>query len=387
MKKMKKLVSFAMVALLVFSCSKIDLLDMDFDPNAPNDGVLKILVSGPGEDGLKSTSATMGDTVKIEGGNTYNFSYESTIPMQSVQWTFSNNGNTSQDNLASNHYQRVFTVSFVTLVGVDENGTQHSAQIWLNNLPRVAGDPILYKGKTFLGANLYRQEFWVYKNGAYMAPLNYKFKGNITSPSWTVLIDIPSADTNYRMSGNQLYAMPSGQTGHWVKVYLDTPTNFSAEVAVLVRLTQNVGEQWASFKGSQFVRSDNFGKWVFYVDADGNVVPEGGSTSSMPGQGGDDLIRFSINSNFVSIFQKNEANAISPWIQFSYNDSWATPVYASTPVNEFPGWSEYVISKDNLPARAQYGGNINTMSPNPNMGSSIYYDQIYGGLYIDITGL
>lgn len=388
MKKIRLFLSFAIVALLIVACSKIDLIDMDLDENAPNDGVLKILVSGNfGDDHKSSAAVAANDTIKIEGGNTYNFSYQSSLEMTTVQWTFSNNGNTSQERLASNRYERAFTISKVTLVGVDQSGQSHSAVIWLNNLPRANGDPVLYKGKQLLSGNLYRHEFWLYKNGAYVAPLPYLFKGNVTSPPWTNLVTIPAADTNYRMSGNQLYTMPSGQTGHWVRVYIDSPTNFMAELAPLVRITQDVGEQWASFKGSLFVNSSNYGLIKYYVNSNGDVVPEGGTSNAMPGQGGDGIIRFEDSGSNLIIFQKNESDALNPWIQFSHNDSWSTPVYTSTPLTLFPTWSKYTIAKSELPVRAQFGGNINTMVVNTNISSSSFYDAVYGGLYIAVAGL
>lgn len=386
---MKKHIFFllAIMAVMFFSkCSKLELLDID-GIDAPNDGVLTILVSGGPDDGLKSVSASNGDTINIEGGNVYNFAYQSTIPMSQVQWTFSNNNTVSQDHLANNYYGRAFVISKVTLSGFDENGDPHMAELWLNNLPRVGGDPILYKGKTALGGNLYRHEFWMYKNGAYVADTNYQLKGNMTSPPWTTVITIPAADTNYRMSGDVLYPMPSNQNGHWIKVQINGTTNSNVEAAPLIKNVPALGEQWASFKGSQFVSPDNYGMMKYYIDAQGDITPGGGPILTLPGQGGDNVIRLSIIGSNVIIYQYNGLSAPSPWIQFKTNDSWATPVLSSTPMSNYPGWSQYTKPISEFPVRVQFGSNMTTMTINPNISSSVYYDGVYGGLYLSLTGI
>lgn len=388
---MKKILNFcALLALMLFvfsACQKIEYVEPD--ENAANDGVLKISVSGgPLGAGVKSANS-LGDTIVIEGGNVYTFSYTSSVTMNSVLWTFGNNSTTSTAVMPTNKYERAFAISSVTLVGVDAGGVSHQAQIWLNNLPRAGGDPIIWAGKTLISAGVYREEFWLYKNGAYMTPLDYKFKGNVTTPPWGPLVTIAPADTNYRMEGNQLYAMPAGENGHWVKILIDNPINFDAEVAPLIRVTTSLGEQWANFKNSQFVNSSNFGLMHYHVDANGNVSTSGGGNPLMPGVGGDNYLRFDVNQNGanVVIYQNNEAafTSISPWIQFKNNDSWATPVHASLAVAGFPNWSKYEIPVLDLPKRARFGSVMATPTPNPNNLSSIFYDPIYKDLFIDIT--
>ena len=386
---MKKNLFLFMVALLAFACTKVEYTDFD-GLNPQDDGVLKISVSG-GPLGLTKSTLNQGDTIVIEGGNVYNFSYSSSVAMTSVQWTFENNGTTSNEIMPSNYYARVFSLSSVTLVGIDGNGNAHQAQIWLDNRPRVGGDPILYKGKTLLTAGYYRQEFWIYKNGAYFTAGNYLLKGNVTSPPWQTSIVIPPADTNYRLENGQLYVMPSGENGHWTKVFIDSPVNFDAEVAPLVRMSSGLGEQWASFKGSQFVNASNYGLMRYHVDANGDVTPSGGNNLIMPGLGDDDVLRFEINQNDTSltIYQNNEQpfSGISPWIQFKDNDSWATPLHVSSAVEGFPNWSKYTLPLSSLPVRARFGSIIANPVANNNNASSIYYDQIYKDLFVNISVL
>lgn len=377
------------IAMIVLSaCDKQEYVEFDnLDPQ--NDGVLKIAVSGgPLAGGLKSSNALNSDTIRIEGGNVYSFTYTSTIPMTSVQWTFGNNNNVVSDQLASNYYGRQFFISTVTLVGIDNQGNAHQAQIYLNCFPRVDGDPIIYKGKTYLAPGLYRSEFWVYKNGAYMEAGDYKLKGNTTSPAWTTLLTIPPADTNYRMEDNQLYAMPSGQNGHWVKVMIDNPINFDVQVAPLIRVSNTYGEQWASFKGSGWVTSDNYGMLKYRVDGNGDVTPiNGGGGMTLPGIGGDNYIRYAFPGNGnVIIYQNNETpfNGSSPWIQFQANDSWATPMLASSQAVGFSNWSQYQISAADFPKKAQFGSYIQTGVPNPNNASCIYWNDVYKYLFLDI---
>ncbi len=388
---MKKMIKFGalMVAMLIigFSCTKKELIDFD-NLNPQNDGVLKISVSGgPLGSQVKSTSS-MGDTINIEGGNVYNFAFTSTIEMTSVQWTFHNNNTTSQEKMPSNRYERIFTVSSVTLVGVDINGNAHQAQVWLNNLPRVGGPPILWKGKVLLAPGLYQEEFWAYKNGAYMTPADYRIKGNITTPPWQTLLTIPPVDTNYRMENGQLYIMPGGENGHWVKMFLNCSINFDVEVAPLIRVTTNLGEQWASFKGSQYVNANNYGLMRFHVDGNGDVTASGGNNATMPGLGDDAYLRFGINNDTsLIIYQNNEQafNSISPWIQFKENDSWATPLHSTYAVPDFPNWSKFTVSVSSLPLRARFGSNITNPISNSNNVNSIYYDVIYRDLFIDVA--
>lgn len=387
---MKKFV-WAIVAIVMIalsSCQKQEYVEFD-DLNPQDDGVLKIAISdGPLAGSLKSSSAINGDTVRIEGGNVYSFTYTSTIPMNSVQWTFSNNNNVVTDPLASNYYGRQFIVSTVTLVGVDNQGVPHQAQLHLNCLPRVQGDPVIYKGKTYLAPGLYRSEFWLYKNGAFMEDGDYKLKGNTTSPPWTTLLTIPTADTNYRMENNQLYPMPSGQNGHWIKVFIDNPTSFDVQVAPLIRISNTYGEQWASFKGSGWVTSDNYGMLKYHVDANGDVTPINGSGGlDLPGIGGDNYIRYGVpgNGNII-IYQNNETpfSGCSPWIQFNYNDSWATPMLASYQAAGFPNWSQYELPITDLPKCARFGSYIQTGTPNSNNSSCLYWNDVYGYLFLDL---
>ncbi len=390
MKKILNLVASLMLLLFVFSaCQKIDYIDPD-SINANNDGVIKINVSGgPLSGGVKSATA-LGDTVIIEGGNVYTFSYTSTVTMSSVLWTFGNNGTTSTAAMPTNRYERTFVISSVTIVGTDAGGTAHTASIWLNNLPRAGGDPIIWAGKTVVSTGVYREEFWIYKNGAYFTPLDYKYKGNVTTPPWGSLITIPPADTNYRVDGNLIYPMPAGETGHWVKVLIDNPINFDAEVAPLIRVTASLGEQWCNFKGSTFVNNTNFGLMRYHVDANGNVSTTGGGQNPlMPGVGGDNYVRFDVSQNGLNIiiYQNNEVsfNGISPWIQFKNNDSWSTPLHASLAVTGFVNWSKYEIPVLDLPKRARFGSNMAAPTINPNNTSSIFYDPIYKDLFIDIS--
>lgn len=378
----------AIVMIILSSCQKQEYVEFD-DLNPQDDGVLKISVSdGPLGGGLKSSSAINGDTVSIEGGNVYSFTYSSTITMNSVQWTFSNNGNTSSDPLASNYYGRQFIVSNVTLVGVDNQGVAHQAQLHLNCLPRVDGDPVLYKGKTYLAPGFYRSEFWIYKNGAWMENnIPYKIKGNFTSPAWTVFLDIPIADTNYRMENNQLYPMPSNQTGHWVKVFIDNAVNSDIEAAPLVRLSALHGEQWANFKGSIWANPANLGMLKYHVDANGDPTPNGSSGLNLPGIGGDNYIRYGLpgNGNII-IYQNNETpfSVCLPWIQFNVNDSWATPMLSSYQTTGFPNWSQYEIPISEMPKKARFGSNIQNGTPNPNNSSCLYWDNVYKYLFLSV---
>ncbi len=382
--------SAILVAMLItlFGCQKLEYVEFE-DLNPANDGVLKISVSGGPTNGLKS-SATTGDTITIEGGNQYLFSYTSTVAINTVQWSFSNNGNTSNEHMPSNMYTRNFVISSVTLVAIDVNGTSHTSTIWLNNLPRVAGDPIIWKGKTLISSGIYKQEFWVYKNGAYMSPVDYRMKGNITNPPWSVLPIIPPADTNYRLENGNLYAMTGGENGHWTKVFIESSINFDVEVAPLIRLVSGIGEQWASFKGSQFVHSNNYGLMIFHVDASGNVsTTGGGNNNAMPGLGGDAIIRFDVSSTNITIYQYNGSafTTISPWIQFKVNDSWSTPMYASTVVTGYPNWSKYVIAKSDLPKSLRFGSYINNGNVNANNVNSIFYDDIYKHIYVTLANV
>jgi hypothetical protein len=309
--------------------------------------------------------------------------------MNSVQWTFGNNGNTSSEVMPSNYYARVFTVSSVTLVGVDVNGNAHQAKIWLDNYPRIGGDPILYKGKTLLTAGYYRQEFWIYKNGAYFTAGNYLLKGNTTSPPWQTSIIIPPADTNYRMENGQLYAMPSGENGHWTKVFIDGPVNFDVEVAPLIRISPSFGEQWASFKGSQFVNASNYGLMRYHVDANGDVTPSGGNNLLVPGISGDNIIRLDISpdKSTLTIYQNNEVyfGSCSPWIQFKENDSWATQLFATTTVSGFDNWSKTTVMTSTLPRRLRFGSYIATPTPNVNNVNCTYYDNVYHDIFINVN--
>lgn len=378
----------AIAMIMLSSCQKQEFVEFD-DLNPQDDGVLKIAVTGgPLGGGLKSSSAINGDTINIEGGNTYSFTYSSTLTITSVEWTFSNNNNVVSDKLASNYYARQFIVSSVTLVGMDNQGNYHQSILYLNCLPRVSGDPILFKGKTYLAPGLYRSEFWLYKNGAWMENVPYKIKGNMTNPAWTVMLDIPIADTNYRMENNQLYPMPAGQTGHWIKVFIDNEVNSDVQAAPLIRISNTYGEQWASFKGSNWVTSDNYGMLKYHTDANGDVTPiNGGGGLTLPGIGGDNYIRYALpGNNNVIIYQNNETSfsGCSPWIQFNYNDAWATPMLTSYQSVGFPNWSQYELPIADLPKCARFGSHIQTGVPNPNNSSCIYWNNVYGYLFLDL---
>lgn len=390
MKKLKISMFLAASLLALFACTKVELNDQ-INSIPQNDGVLRIIVSGGPLSRLAKSTAATGDTVPIEGGNVYTFTYNSSVAMKTLQWNFSNNGTTSSEPMVSNRYERVFTISSVTLIGVDINGNAHQALIWLDNLPYVGGDPIIYRGKTLLSNGLYQQEFWIYKNGAYMTPLNYEIKGNITTPPWQTALIVPAADTNYRLENGQLYVMPVGENGHWIKVYLISPANFDVEAAPLIRVSPTLGEQWASFKRSKFVNASNYGLMRYYVDGNGDVTPSNGNNLLQPGLGGDNYLRFDLSGSNLIIYQNNEQsfNAISPWIQFKQNDSWATPLQASTVVTGFPNWSRYEVAFTALPLRARFGSNITNPVTNPNNTSSLFYDMIYKDLFISVssTGL
>jgi len=381
---MKKVVLFLIMAVVALSsCQKIDLYEIDFDElNPSNDGVLKISVAGGPLDngGLKSN----GDTVNIEGGYTYNFSYTSTVPMLQVQWTFHNNGETSNEEMPHNYYGRNFIVSKVSLIGVDENGVSHGAEIWLNVLPRLAGPPVIHHATQNIGNGIFRQEFWLYKNGAFFGP-GSGYKVNGTPTNW-VLTDIPVADTNYRLHNNQLIAITDEQVGKWVKVFFDSPPG-NVQVAPLIRVLNDYGVQWASFKGSNFVDTNVPGLLLYSVDNNGNVTPNGGTVIvERPGIGGDDYIRFDISGNQFIIYQNNGPNAPTPWIQFKINELWSSSnIYLTNPVTNFPNWSKYVINISSLPVVVQFGSDISAQVPNENNGLSAYFDHIFGGIFISLA--
>ena len=382
---MKKLYLLMILAVVAFSsCQKIDLYEIDFgDLNPENDGVLKIAVSGGAleEGSFKSTATLNGDTVAIEGGFAYNFAYSTSIPMQQVQWTFHNTGATSNEEMPHNYYDRNFFISKVSLIGVDENGTSHGAEIWLNVLPRLAGDPVIHHATQNLGNGIFRQEFWLYKNGAVFGPgSGYKFNG--TPTNW-VLQDIPAADTNYRMQNGQLVAMPDNEMGKWVKAYFDSPAG-DVQVAPLIRILDDYGTQWANFKGSAYVDGNNPGLLLYEVANDGSVTPVGGSTVvQMPGVGGDQYLRHDLTETHAIIYQYNGPNAPNPWIQFKVNEIWSSSnVYLTSSVEGYPEWSKYTVPLASFPIVVKFGSNINDQIMNPNNMLSDYWDNLYGGLFI-----
>lgn len=390
MMKMKKLYLLMILAVVAFSsCQKIDLYEINFDDlNPENDRVLKIAVSGGAleEGSFKSTATLNGDTVAIEGGFAYNFAYSSSVPMQQVQWTFHNIGATSNEEMPHNYYGRNFFVSKVSLVGVDENGTAHGAEIWLNVLPRLAGDPVIHHATQNLGNGMFRQEFWLYKNGAFFGPgSGYKFNG--TPTNW-VLTDIPASDTNYRMQNGQLLTMPNDEMGKWVKAYFDSPVG-NVQVAPLIRILNDYGTQWANFKGSAYADANNPGLLLYEVASNGSVTPVGGSTVvEMPGIGGDQYLRFSLNDDNVIIYQYNGPSAPNPWIQFKVNEVWSSSnVYLTATVANYPEWSQCTVARTSLPRVMRFGSDINDQLPNENNELSDFWDNVYGGLFLSLASI
>ncbi len=383
--KHKFLLAVLMTVVLIFpfqSCEKVPIPDFDQElEHLSGEGIINIKVSYA-ED-IDPKAAAMYDTLMTEGNKVLSFAYTSTIPMTSQMWTF-HDGTTSNSKIGSYLYWG-FDIKPITLITFDGSGNSYETVAYVDLFPRGNGDPVIWVGSTSMGANVYKVDFAIYKNGIDNRPGNYLVKGSVTSTPWAGSLTVAPVDTNYRLANNQLMAPATGDVGHWIKVSVNVITGFH-QMAVYKNISNT--ELWGNFKGSEYV-AENVGLINFYVGANGTVSSQQ-TAENIPGEGGDTgsnpVVRLALSGNNVIVYLNNQENftSINSFKRHLQGDeTWSSPI-ALQAVTDAPYWGMFQAPLTSFPQKIRFGSNMSMpTSYNPNMANSLFWNSFYS--YLDIN--
>lgn len=370
--------SFVLV-LGFFSCTKIELapeegLPVEIVGKPLADGLVSIKVS-PGGISLLKSGSLASDTIATEKflKTTYQAIASTGVTIVSWQWTFAeNNAKATSATIDFWHSLDPGAKTSVTLIGVEANGTAHTATVWVKIVYSLDGMPgFILVSKTAITGGSYSYVFAAHKKGMQGVKGSYGYTGTVTSPTWTIK-PIAPADTNFNYVGNALMAASAGDVGKYVAIrVILCPGEYEIHAGHIDTAGKLI---WGNF-------------WSFHVDGKFTSTANGDLTGivtvGVPGVSGDEganaVVRKDILATSVIVYTKYTAAFTKGFIQLQNADGTWRPVIAQTGVTGFPNWGKVEIPYTSFPTPEilvfRFGANIDTSNVfSPNMSSSGYWD-------------
>ena len=361
--------------LFFASCEKQEYID-------PADTEVPQIIGVPLDDGAigiqvttgQNKSASAGDTVKVEKYMKVNYqAIEKTVHIVAWQWTFAENN--TKANVAAVEFWHGLdpgAITTVTLIGIEANGTAHSASKKVEIVYSLDGLPgMILVSKTSVAGGMYSYVIAAHKKGMVGVKGDYGFTGTIVTPAWTIAKVAP-ADTNYNLVNNVLVAAGNGNVGKFIAVrYINYPGDYELHVGhIKSDGTLSFGSFWGFFPDGKYTEN-----------LDGTLVPR--SVANMPGTSGDDgsnpVVRQEIGDSTVVIYTKYIAAFTKGFIQTQNADGTWNAAVAQTAVANYPDWGKLEIKYRNFPIKDllvfRFGPDITKPSVfSANMSSSTYWN-------------
>ena len=346
---MRKRILFVIVAVVavIFSCKRVEYIDPEEVPQiigTPlSDGVIGISVSPGGN--LKA--GLVSDTVNTEKWlkTTYQAIAKNGINIAAWQWTFAeNNQKVTGSAVDFWHGLDPGLKTAVTLIGIESNGTAHTATVWIKIVNSLDGLPsMIIVTKTPVSGGMASYVIICHKKSMTGATGAYGYTGTISSPSWTVL-PIAPADTNFNYVNGVLIAAKAGDFGKYVAIRFTTyPGDYEFHVGhIKSDGTLIWGNPWDWFIGGKYTQDSNT-----------NLSPR--AVANLPGAGGDTgsnaVVRQDIKDSTVVVYTKQTTTFSKGFVQFQNVDgTWGTPIAESTVLN-FPNWGKFEIKYKEFPIK------------------------------------
>ncbi len=380
---MKNWINFLFSVVLVlgfFSCTEQVLIPEEGLPveiigKPLNDGLVSIKVT-PG--GVTLKSGTVSDTVSTEKWlkTTYQAIAATNLTIASWQWSFAeNNAKATGATIDFWHGLDPGAKTSVTLIGVEANGTAHTATVWVRIVYSLDGMPgFIMVSKTAITGGSFNYVFAAHKKGMQGVKGTYGYTGTVTSPTWQV-VPIAAADTNFNYVNGVLVPASVGDVGKYVAV---RTILYPGEYEIHAGHIDTAGKLvWGNF-------------WSFYKDGKFTVATNGDLsgliTTGVPGISGDpgvnSIVRKDILATSVIVYTKYATAFTKGFIQLQNADgTWRAPI-AEVAVTGYPNWGKVEIPYTSFPTPEilvfRFGANIDT--PNvfsADMPLSTYWDTMF----------
>jgi hypothetical protein len=364
------------LALSVFiGCQSVNLVDPTGTPIS--DGKIVITATN-----LYKSAAVI-DTFATEKflETTYQASAKG-LTIVTWQWTFGEN-NSKYSTATVQFWSNLDpgAVTSVTVVGVDDKGTAHTATVFVKivySLDGMPGFDVITCTPVPNVDNLFNVVCVGNKKALVgFGGVAYGFTGNGVTPAWSVKRITADIDTNDNLISGILVSAGNNAGKFIVIRQTLSPGNYETHFGrVQSDSTLKWGTGWGRFPGGKFT-----------ITTTGSVVP-GVSDTALPGQSGNAFTRKTITDSSVIVYNLHVAKFTSGWIQLQ--DSTGVWYNASSTLNEtmvtgFDHWGQIEIKFKQLLIKNcliyRYGDDSSNLgSFSANMYKSDDYSSLVGGI-------
>lgn len=382
----------SILILIVSACEKYEREDLNPDPIVPPTNGLMFKSTG-------SATTTSGDTIISEVGTIINLHGipPAGVTISTWLWYFTepNTGAVTQ-SMGQDTCHRFMNVGYgqIQLIATPAGGGNPLSSTRVVKVVSDIGqmDPVTVWNATQVSSNNWELKFAINKRVA-KYPGTWGFIGTMTNPQW-VVNNLASSDTNYLLVGGNLTTPGIGIIGTQAKIHpVQNATTYPTHDQMGVVKTDLSGNAiWADLFPSKWVEPANPTLIKYSLQYNGAVTPDGTSLVNVPGDIGDNVIRFTLGDNAFTIYFNNGApwGAAPPfYVRGHENGTWPYSPVAQAPVTSYPNWGQATLSYTDLPTTGllilKFGSNIYLPNNfNSGLSTSSYYDGLSHALRIII---
>ncbi len=378
---MKKILFLSIFVTLLLSACKEQVL---VNPNETliADNVIQIRVNN-------SYKVTTGqDTAYTEKNlrTIYSAMSISGVNIVAWQWEFAENNSTySGKTVEFWHNLAPGVVTQVSLLGLDDQGSQHLAQINVKIVYSLDGLPgLMFVSSSPVGDGTYNVVFASHKKG--MRGINgvYGYTGTVNS--WEIQT-VAAQDTNFNWDQGQLVPVTNG-SGKFIALRVNLyPADYEIHAG---KIDPN--------DPSNLLWATNWGIYQngkFTLHSDGSVSPV--ADVDLPGDNGDEgqnaIIRYTITDSSIVVFTNDFMDANTAFIQLQDSSGvWQAPILEDS-VTNFSNWKKKEINFSDFPIPGllifRFGLDINNPDAtlSNNMSQSSYWDNDFQYLIFKVVSV